>query len=147
MRTFRIQSPLKCYTLPLPEGSVERRNHRQVFWLAIHPPGAFPVFRPVTYCPLSSLTAAGPRGNIQLNELHPSSLSSPFGHRNSNIKLLSYQDRICDKIINTLLYSRSRTGFPYLQQHHLLLFVIFMNNCDINRIKQALMLKLKGSTK
>lgn len=37
-------------------------NRWQVFWLASHPPGAFPVFRPVTYCPLSSLTAVGPRG-------------------------------------------------------------------------------------
>jgi len=33
----------------------------QVFWLAIHPPGTFPVFRPVVYCPSSSLTAAGPQ--------------------------------------------------------------------------------------
>jgi len=43
---------------------------RQVFRLASHPPDAFPaLLLPVALCLLSSLTAAGPRGN------HPDSIS------------------------------------------------------------------------
>ena len=68
-------------THPLPEGYVECLRFRQVFWLAIHPPGTFPVIQPVVCRPSSSLTAAGPRGNGSQKERHPSSLSSPYGRR------------------------------------------------------------------
>jgi len=53
----------------------------QVFWLASRPPGAFPVLRTSGIVPFVVAYSGGSAG-----DLHPSSLSSPFGHH----------DFICD---------------------------------------------------
>jgi len=39
---------LTCSTFPVPREIADGKDQWQVFWLAIHPPGVFPVFRPVT---------------------------------------------------------------------------------------------------
>ena len=53
----------------------------QVFWLASHPPGAFPVLKTSGIVPFVVAYSGGSAG-----ELHPSSLSSPCGHHDSVCK-------------------------------------------------------------
>jgi len=50
------------FTLPLPSGLVSA-GIRQVFWLAIHPPGVFPTFRSVTSLPFVLAYSGGSAGD------------------------------------------------------------------------------------
>jgi len=77
VRTFRIQESCNSRsTLPLPRGLLSAEI-RQVFWLASHPPGAFPTLRPVAFMPFVIAYSGGSAGESLLLETHPSSLSSP----------------------------------------------------------------------
>lgn len=80
MRTFRIQRHItRVPPSQSPGKKAGGKDQWQVFWLAIHPPGAFPVCRPVTYA-LRPRLQRRVRGGMAPSERHPSSLSSPCGH-------------------------------------------------------------------
>jgi len=72
-----FKSPVIRVPLSLYHGELLSAEIRQVFWLASHPPGAFPTLRPVAFMPFVIAYSGGSAGESLLLETHPSSLSSP----------------------------------------------------------------------
>jgi len=77
LRTYRIRSPDTRESLSLYHEESLSVQIRQVFWLTLHPSGAFPV-KTSGMEPVVHVYSGGSAG-----ELHPSSLSSLRGHLSS----------------------------------------------------------------